>query len=318
MLDTIEQPEKSYFEVGAVSKITGLSPHTIRTWERRGFIRAANRSDSGRRRYSQDQVEQLALMKKLTDQGDAISALSRLNLEDLRKRLLEYQSGQTTAAHETRGELHIHTEGKQARDWLASLSQRFKYGPNEEGKYDLIVITMDNNAVETRRRVSLTRHEYPDTPIAIIYDFAPRDLIKQFSEAGYFLIRWPTPKEVLEHYIVAAIANASHQTEPFNLDDDTITGNAPKRMFSDRQLTLIASRNPNIKCECPHHISALVASLASFENYCRRCEIESPTDAEIHAHLGYEIGKARSIVENALLYLCERDNLEIPEKETLT
>ncbi len=315
MLNTIEQPGKSYFEVGAVSKITGLSPHTIRTWERRGFIKAANRSESGRRRYSQDQVEQLALMKKLTDQGDAISALSQLDLEELRKRLLEYHSGQTAATHETRGELYILTEGKQAKDWLASLSSRFKYSPSEEGRYDLVVIAMDANAVETRRRVSLARHEHPDTPIALIYDFAPRELIKQFSDAGYFLIRWPTPKEVLEHYIVAAIANASHQTEPIGMEDGTVTGSAPQRVFSDRQLTLIASTNPNIKCECPHHISALVASLASFENYCRRCEIESPADAEVHAHLGYEIGKARSLVENALLYLCEKDNLEIPKEE---
>ena len=68
-----ENTELPYFEVGAVSKITGLSANTLRTWERRNFIQASSRSATGRRRYSQEQVEILALMKKLTGMGDAIS-----------------------------------------------------------------------------------------------------------------------------------------------------------------------------------------------------------------------------------------------------
>ena len=50
-----------YFEIGAVSKFPGLSPNTLRTWERRQFIKASTQSETGRRRYSQEQVEQLAL-----------------------------------------------------------------------------------------------------------------------------------------------------------------------------------------------------------------------------------------------------------------
>ena len=73
------QTDNPYFEIGAVSKITGLSPNTLRTWERRKFIEAGFRSPTGRRRYSQEQVEQLALMKRLTNMGDSISSIAKLH-----------------------------------------------------------------------------------------------------------------------------------------------------------------------------------------------------------------------------------------------
>lgn len=302
---------KAYFEVSAVSKITGLSPNTLRTWERREFIRSESRSESGRRRYSQEQVEMLALMKKLTDLGDSISALSKLNLQDLRSRLLEYQARNTEAASTGDKEILISTVGDNIELWLSSLPSRFRAVRSDSENVDMVAIDLSVPDIECRRRVTLARHQNPGVPIVLIYDYAPKNLIKGFSNEGFFLIRVPCSPELFEHYICAALARASHQSAPQHGEAQSRDGFAD-RVFTDRQLTTIASSNPNIKCECPHHISALVASLVSFENYCNRCEDESPLDAEIHAHLGKEIASARSIVEQALLYLCERDNFKIP------
>jgi hypothetical protein len=174
-----------------------------------------------------------------------------------------------------------------------------------------VVVDLDATAVDCRRRGSVASLEYPDTPMALIYDYAPSEVLKQFATKGKFLIRIPCSPELLTHYLQAALSNATHQSDP-TIQPGTAFEVTP-RLFSDRQLATIASSNPNIKCECPQHTSALVASLSSFENYCRRCVIESPNDAEVHEHLGNEIGKARSIVENALLYLCEKDGLVIPK-----
>lgn len=302
----------AYFEVGAVAKITGLSPNTIRTWERRKFIQAASRSETGRRRYSQEQVERLALIKKLTDLGDSISAVADLDLPDLRSRLLEYQTRHTESTAQKKSEVRLYAVGGKAKTWTTILPSRFRMVTGDDSDPDLIVIDLDASPVECRRRVTLAAHEFPQVPIALIYDFAQRDLIRQFSDEGRFLIHVPCSPELLEHYLIAAMAKASHQSSPAEYDG-TSSFDAPERLFSDKQLATIAASNPNIKCECPHHISALVSSLASFENYCRRCEVESPKDADIHSHLGGEIAKARSIVEEALLYLCQRDNLEIPQ-----
>ncbi len=57
------------YGIGAVAKLTGLSDHTIRVWERRYEAVVAGRSDSGRRVYRTADVEKLRLLKLLTDKG---------------------------------------------------------------------------------------------------------------------------------------------------------------------------------------------------------------------------------------------------------
>jgi DNA-binding transcriptional MerR regulator len=303
-------PETPYFEVGAVSKITKLSPNTLRTWERRKFIEASSRSATGRRRYSQEQVEILVFLKKLTNLGDAISSIAHLPLSELRSRLLEYQTQNTEAASKRSSMVKVLPVGNQAKTWASILPTQFKTISNTEQNPDILLIDLDAPQVDCKRRVTLAAYEHPNTPIALIYDYAPREIIQQFSNEGKFLIHIPCSPELLVHYVHAAMANATHQNAPTT---ETTGGfPSPPRLFSDKQLATLASSNPNIKCECPHHISALVASLASFENYCRRCEAESPKDAEVHSYLGKEISRARSIVEDALLYLCEKDNLVVP------
>ena len=298
--------------IGAVSRATGIPANTLRTWERRNFIKAEKRTESGRRRYSQEQVEMLALMKKLTDSGDSISALAKLGLSSLRSRLLEYQTSETGASAARTGEIKVHTVGDHVDLWLSALPVRFRILKNEDERPDLIAIDLSATAVDCRRRVAVAKHEFPGVPLVLIYDYTTKDLIRGFSKEGHFLIRVPCSPEMFEHYIHAALANATYQSMPSQEYEGGSSANYPPRIFSDKQLATIATSNPNIKCECPHHISALVSSLASFENYCRRCENESPKDAEIHAHLGKEIAEARSIVEDALLYLCEADNLRVP------
>ena len=95
---------------------------------------------------------------------------------------------------------------------------------------------------------------------------------------------------------------------------DESTNEAKPRILTDRQLAAISASTPKVKCECPHHMASLVSSLTAFEDYCARCEIESPEDTILHAHLGKEAAKARHLVEKALIYLCETDQIGISEQ----
>lgn len=305
--NTSEQ-DTGQFEVGAVARMVGLSPNTLRTWERRNFIQAAHRTESGRRRYTAQQVEQIALLKKLTESGDSIGSIAHLDLESLRKRTLEFQTRNTEASVANRKSVNILAIGQKAVLWTSILPPNFKVSNDREGTPDLIMCELSGSLAACRQDLAIVKHEYPDVPVSVIYDFAPRGAISELSDKDIFLIHAPCSPELLAHYIHAAMAGSSHQSTP----TDT-TGKAyAKRLFSERQLAQIANSNPTIKCECPHHISALVASLVSFEKYCEHCEIEAPNDAEIHTHLGKEIARARGIVEEALLYLCTKDNIPIP------
>ena len=69
--------------ITALSRLTGLSPSTVRTWERRYGVPKPARAANGRRRYSENDVDQLVIISRLVDAGHAISHLVTLSQDEL-------------------------------------------------------------------------------------------------------------------------------------------------------------------------------------------------------------------------------------------
>ncbi len=67
-----EQPQ-GLFPISAVSTMTGVNPVTLRAWERRYGLIKPNRTESGHRLYSDEDVERIKLILQLIDEGIAIS-----------------------------------------------------------------------------------------------------------------------------------------------------------------------------------------------------------------------------------------------------
>lgn len=69
-----------------VADQTGLSPHVLRVWERRYGAVRPERSESNRRLYSQEEIDRLKLLARLTAEGHGIglvATLPRSELEEL-------------------------------------------------------------------------------------------------------------------------------------------------------------------------------------------------------------------------------------------
>lgn len=64
---------------------TGLTPHTLRAWERRYQVVAPSRSEGGQRLYSDLDVQRLRLLRRLTERGHSIARLAGASLEDLER-----------------------------------------------------------------------------------------------------------------------------------------------------------------------------------------------------------------------------------------
>jgi len=79
------------YRIGAVSRMTGISPDALRIWERRYTAVSPQRSPGGGRLYSSQDVARLRLMKRLVDAGDAIGAVANLDLDTLQGRTVEAQ-----------------------------------------------------------------------------------------------------------------------------------------------------------------------------------------------------------------------------------
>ncbi len=60
----MEIPDKIFFKIGEVARLLEVEPYVIRYWERE-FHLSPRRSRSGQRLYRRDEVERLALIKRL-------------------------------------------------------------------------------------------------------------------------------------------------------------------------------------------------------------------------------------------------------------
>lgn len=69
--------------VKAVTKLTGLNQHTLRAWERRYGAVKPKRNETGRRLYSEGDVERLLLIVQLVERGHPIGSLARRTRREL-------------------------------------------------------------------------------------------------------------------------------------------------------------------------------------------------------------------------------------------
>jgi len=75
--------KKHIYPIRYVAQRTNLTPHVIRAWEKRYQAVVPHRSPKNRRMYSEDDVQRLQLLKKITDAGHNISQVAPLNSSEL-------------------------------------------------------------------------------------------------------------------------------------------------------------------------------------------------------------------------------------------
>ena len=80
------------YRIGAVCRLTGLSQHVLRVWEKRYGVVEPSRSDTGRRLYRESDISRLTLLKTLVDLGQAIGSIADLDDAALKQRI-EQSSG---------------------------------------------------------------------------------------------------------------------------------------------------------------------------------------------------------------------------------
>jgi DNA-binding transcriptional MerR regulator/methylmalonyl-CoA mutase cobalamin-binding subunit len=71
--------------IQVVVRRTGLSPDVLRVWEKRYGVVSPGRSPGGHRLYSDDDVERLLLLNRVTSAGRRISKVAELETEALQK-----------------------------------------------------------------------------------------------------------------------------------------------------------------------------------------------------------------------------------------
>lgn len=85
-----DESRRSY-ALGAVVRITGLSEHTLRAWERRYEAVRPQRTPGGSRRYTEADVRRLRLLRQVVDAGQPIGEVARLPDADIERLAAAFQ-----------------------------------------------------------------------------------------------------------------------------------------------------------------------------------------------------------------------------------
>ncbi|MDJ0847624.1 MAG: MerR family transcriptional regulator [Myxococcota bacterium] len=319
------------YRIGTVAQLTGLSPDTIRAWERRYETVAPLRSEGGTRMYSESDVARLQLMRALTDCGEQIGSIAPLENDALRARLARHARG---AAPEP---VEPSSEPKRATTLAVLdplLSVQLQANPAElidlelvvardtlegfidalgETRADVLVLDLPTLGESPRRAIERCVAESGAEAVVVLYDFAPRRRLTKLAAMGVRLVKGPVRTAMLRRRVLdfLAINRAAEREEPLALEVHDERQPPAPRAFDDKQLAQLREMRSSVDCECPNHISALVTSLVAFERYCANCAVESPEDAEFHGMLERRTSHARSMMEKLLTRLCEHDGLRI-------
>ena len=81
--DPVERPvpnaphHRAVFVISVAAELAGMHPQTLRIYERKGLI-DPYRTPGGTRRYSQDDIDTLALIQEMTEQGLNLAGVQKV------------------------------------------------------------------------------------------------------------------------------------------------------------------------------------------------------------------------------------------------
>lgn len=320
-MTTASNEANGAYRIGAVARLTGISPDTLRIWERRYDIVEPERTPKGGRLYSQQDVTRLTMIKTLVDQGHAISTVANLSAEELNRRLNLAQPANLPPPGSGQHEVCVVGQAISVR---ACNTERLPEGLELAGAYtdlesfledetncDTLVIELpfldrniakDLNAPDLRKRAQR---------IIVIYAFSPSNIVSQLQRYGLQTLRAPV---ALEHIWQHCQLSQTRQVDwkPPEWDPRVASSDPiPPKRFSHEQLVRLSQISTSLECECPHHMASVIEQLAAFEDYSARCEVSTSQDAALHGYLHQMTARARWLMEVALERLADVENIDV-------
>lgn len=294
--------------ISAAASLAGVTTHTLRKWESRHGVVVPQRTQSGRRYYSEGQVTKLKLIKILLEHGHSLTHLADLNeseLGDLAKRHRNTEVVQDEPAdlvivgpNLTRrltewGDATVTAYPQDGVDWLQDQLD----GRHQIESHDVLVIEVDTLPQALTDQLVALKGSVFDR-IVVIASVTSRRTRRQLRMQDIVALDSIVP----ESAVLALVGRSAQpvQTAP----------KGPQR-FSKAELAAVAAMAPKLDCECPNHIAQLLLDISAFEKYSLECEDTDPAEQALHAYLGEITGQARRLFETALVAVAEADNLEI-------
>ena len=292
------------YRIGLTTQITGIRPETLRAWERRYEVVKPIRTDAGDRLYTQADIDRLLLIKKLVDNGDAISAVANLNIENLEKRISSCKTALTSVG---KNDLNFILLGRTILDKKSLDSMRLNMidvvqdprniKSNYHCKIDFIIAEIPTVNQGTLKTIQKILKQSKASKLLCAYDFGKESDIATLTTHDTGTVSLPLNHSDITDWCSSNFPNYMQST-------------STERLLTDQDISNIVSAGSTINCECPRHLGDLIHKLTAFEKYSSECEVRNSKDAEIHQEIETTTSKSRYLLEEVLRKLAKVEGIK--------
>ncbi|WP_443113478.1 MerR family transcriptional regulator [Herbaspirillum seropedicae] len=307
---------------GAVARQLGMSVETLRAWENRYGLTSSHHSGGGQRLYSQEDVQRLAHIKRLVDDGHRIGQLAALPLEAL-KSLDPSPDAPGPSGDAALAGLRLVLAGpwisstacvEALRQQQASVSAAVQYldelrqsSLGLEAGVELVLVENAVLDIDLDGRMESLRRDFAAARVVILYRFGSPEMVARLTQAGHQLVRKPMDG-IDPAWLCELVRRLDLPPGEVQIDSPAV----PPPRFSEAELAQVSQASTRMQCECPRHLAELLTALVGFERYSRQCEDESEEEAALHRELCLAAGRARLPLEEALQRLAQVKGISLP------
>jgi len=319
-------------KIGAVSKFSGVPTYTLRVWESQHATFTPRKTAGRHRLYSDDDVLKATLLKRLIEQGHAISNIGRLGTQSLNALLLnqgttnhlplkaQSDGDQDTVSIAIVGlalatrlgtkkfTLNFRSNPVQITDVFTDLTQAL--ASEIQQTPDVLLVKLSSLHATTQLDLHRMAAHCGASQVILLYNFGPEHIVESLKGAGMLARREPISDSDLSELIQSARATYNG----IKAGPSTVAATAKPRQYSEETLARVAAMPATVVCECPRHVAEIISQLGSFEQYSMECLNASTEDAHLHAYLSTVAGSARALFERALQVIADHEGIELGEE----
>ena len=227
-MDQAVMEPRPLYGIGTVARLTGLKPDTLRVWERRYGLGASHKSATGRRQYTQADLEHLQLVAALVTSGSRIGEIASTERKTLE--MLLRSRGKSGRAAVPAPKPRVIFIGLQLCEWLeehqgclagvdallvrlplAEISPQFC---GEIGPADSLVVECANLSGPQTRQVGDLMRDLDVEKALVTYQFANERWLQALEQQNIAATTFPPDPAYLAFELARSVGIDERQAAP--------------------------------------------------------------------------------------------------------